>query len=316
MSRADARAVDGVLLLDKPSGPTSNQALQRAKRLFGARKAGHAGTLDPLATGLLPLLFGEATKFAGWLSGAVKTYEATLLLGTVTTTGDLAGEIVQQQAAHVTRAVVESVLDRFRGTIFQIPPMYSALKVRGTPLYELARRGEVVERSAREVRIDELLLEDVRGDEVDIRVTCSKGTYIRVLGEEVGAALGCGATLKRLRRIGVGPFDLGSMHSFDEIERLVDADRIALLRPIEAGLEHLPKFEVPEELTRRLMQGQAVALDKAQHVSGTVRLYEAGSDRFIGLGSVCGDSIQPDRLVAWPSSPVPSGRSAQSSKMT
>jgi len=316
MARADARVVDGVLLLDKPSGPTSNQALQRAKRLFGARKAGHAGTLDPLASGLLPLLFGEATKFAGWLSGAVKTYEATLLLGTVTTTGDLAGAIVQQQAAHVTRSVVEPVMDRFRGTISQIPPMYSALKVKGTPLYELARRGEVVERSPREVRIEELLLGDVRGDEVDIRVTCSKGTYIRVLGEEVGAALGCGATLKRLRRIGVGPFDLASTHSFEEIEVLGAAERVGLLRPIEAGLEHLPRCEVPLELTRRIMQGQAVALGKAQNAPGTVRLYEAGSGRFIGLGSVCGDSIQPDRLVAWPASPVPSDLSAQSSKMT
>ncbi len=173
-----------------------------------------------------------------------------------------------------------------------------------------------MERSPREVRIEELLLGDVRGDEVDIRVTCSKGTYIRVLGEEVGAALGCGATLKCLRRIGVGPFDLGSTHSFEEIEVLGAAERVGLLRPIEAGLEHLPRCEVPVELTRRIMQGQAVAWGEVQHVSGTVRLYEAGSGRFIGLGSVCGESIQPDRLVAWPSPPDPSARLSPDSKMT
>lgn len=291
------RAPDGILLLDKPAGPSSNQALQHAKRLFGARKAGHAGTLDPLATGLLPILFGEATKFAAYLSNAFKVYEATLLLGTRTTTGDLAGEIIEQRPACVTPQALESVAARFRGAISQIPPMHSALKLGGRPLYELARRGQVVERAARQVHIDELVVCALRSCEVDIRVRCSKGTYIRVLAEDIGAALGCGASLKSLRRTGVGPFEISAAFSFDEVQAASAVERLRMPCPIDAGLTHIPKLTLDADEAKRLSQGQTLALAPARATDGTVRLYEAAGGRFIGLGVCAAGVVRPLRLV-------------------
>ncbi len=289
--------VDGILLLDKPAGPTSNQALQRAKRLYGARKAGHAGTLDPLATGLLPLLFGEATKFASYLSNASKTYEATLLLGTTTTTGDLAGDVVEQRPACVTARGFEAAVARFRGVISQIPPMYSALKVEGRPLYERARRGEVVDRAAREVSIDELSVLAMRDGEADIRVRCSKGTYIRVLGEDIGRTLGCGATLTSLRRTGVGPFEISAAFSFEALQDVADADRLHFLRPIEAGLDHVPRLMLDTDEARRLRDGQPIVIEETRVTSGTIRLYHRGSDSFLGLGTCTPGLVRALRLV-------------------
>jgi tRNA pseudouridine55 synthase len=190
--------VDGVLLLDKPVGLSSNDALLKAKRVFNAKKAGHTGTLDPFATGLLPLCFGEATKFSQDLLEADKTYEATVHLGIMTTTGDTEGETVEQRDVDVTREQIEAVLARFRGPIFQVPPMYSALKRDGKALYEYAREGITLEREARPVTIHGLSLIDYSAPFLKILVTCSKGTYVRVLGEDIGAALGCGAHLSAL----------------------------------------------------------------------------------------------------------------------
>jgi tRNA pseudouridine55 synthase len=294
----ERRHVNGVLLLDKPAGPSSNQALQRVKRLLGARKAGHAGTLDPLATGLLPILLGEATKFASYLSDATKVYEATLLLGVTTNTGDLAGEVIERHPVAVSAESVEAAAAHFRGTISQIPPMHSALKVGGKPLYELARRGEVVERQAREVHIDELTVGGVRGDEVDIRVRCSKGTYIRVLAEDLGRVLGCGATLKQLRRVQVGPFGIAHAVSLDDLEvAQVDA-RLHLLLPVDAGLDHIASVRLGSDAMARIRRGQDVAAGAPPVTAGTVRLYEAGCGRFAGLGELAEGVVRPLRLVS------------------
>src|SRR4051812_47701901 len=204
-----ARDVDGVLLLDKPSGISSNAALQSARRLFAARRAGHTGTLDPMATGLLVLCFGEATKFSGALLDADKAYAARVRLGARTSTGDAEGEVIERREVRAGPAQIEAALARFRGGIEQVPPMHSAIKHLGRPLYAYARKGETVERSARRVVIRELVLEGMSGEEIDLRVACSKGTYIRTLAEDIGEALGCGGHLSALRRTAVGPFPLG-----------------------------------------------------------------------------------------------------------
>ena len=202
--------VDGVLLLDKPHGMTSNTVLQKARRLFSAAKAGHTGTLDPMATGLLPLCFGEATKFSADLLDADKTYEAELCFGVTTATGDAEGEVLERRAAQFSRADLDRALENFRGRIVQIPPMYSALKRDGQPLYKLARQGITVEREAREIDIFELVLRDLSEDlgACRLRVRCSKGTYIRTLAEDIGKTLGVGAYCCELRRIRTGPYDI------------------------------------------------------------------------------------------------------------
>jgi tRNA pseudouridine55 synthase len=293
------REVDGVLLLDKPAGPSSNQALQRVKRLFGARKAGHSGTLDPLATGLLPILFGEATKFASYSADASKSYEATVLLGVRTSTGDITGEILERQAIRCSRQALELALDPFRGSIHQTPPMYSALKRDGQPLYRMARRGEVVFREPRPVRIDELVLVgEIRGDEIDLRVTCSKGTYIRVLAEDIGAALGCGGTLKHLRRTRVGSFDIENALTLNALENTLPQDRKATLLPIDAGLHELPDLALSDDQVTRVRQGQPVDLQQSQMLDGTFRLYGEFSGSFQGLGEASGGTVRALRLVS------------------
>ena len=292
------QAIDGLLLLDKPAGPSSNQALQRIKRLYGARKAGHAGTLDPLATGLLPVLLGEATKFASYSSEAAKTYEASVLLGLRTTSGDLAGEIVERRRVAVCRPDIEAALERFRGPIRQIPPMYSALKQQGEPLYRIARRGGVVARQPRAVHVSMLSLLDFRGEEIDLRIECSKGTYIRVLAEDLGAALGCGATLARLRRTGVGGFRVDAAVALETLERMSPHERLDALLPVDAGLVELPRLELPAEDAMRLRQGQAVDLAAARAQMASVRLYEQGSGRFLGLGQTARGTLRASRLIS------------------
>ncbi|MBN9421674.1 MAG: tRNA pseudouridine(55) synthase TruB, partial [Candidatus Accumulibacter sp.] len=232
--------VDGVLLLDKPSGMTSNDALQKARRLFSAAKAGHTGTLDPLATGLLPVCFGEATKFSSDLLDADKTYEADVLFGVTTDTGDAQGAVLEQRAVAFDRAALDAVLERFRGPISQIPPMYSALKRDGKPLYELARQGIEVERAARAVTIHELALLSFEGERCRLRVCCSKGTYIRTLAEDIGAALGCGAHLTALRRTVVGPLTLIGAATLDELAALDESARPLHLQAPDALLQTLP----------------------------------------------------------------------------
>ncbi|HJV11226.1 MAG TPA: tRNA pseudouridine(55) synthase TruB [Burkholderiales bacterium] len=247
--------VDGALLLDKPVGLTSNAALQKAKKALRAAKAGHAGTLDPLASGLLIVLFGEATKFAGPLLDADKEYVATLKLGERTTTGDAEGEVIQ--ARPVSIEGLAPVLERFKGPIEQVPPMHSALKHRGTPLYRLARRGEEVARAPREVRIAQLEVLECAPPRLVLRVVCSKGTYIRTLAEDIGEALGCGAHLAGLRRTGSGRFRV-------EDARGLDALHEACVLPLPALVEGLARVELTGAQEVRLRQGQALQISGLQ----------------------------------------------------
>ncbi|VVE23071.1 tRNA pseudouridine(55) synthase TruB [Pandoraea terrigena] len=273
-------ALDGVLLLDKPLGLSSNDALIKAKRLLQALKAGHTGTLDPLATGLLPLCFGEATKFSQDLLEADKTYEARVRLGETTTTGDAEGEVLQTRPVTVDEAAIRAVLPRFTGPISQVPPMYSALKRDGKPLYEYARAGQTLEREAREVTIHvlemtECALPDVA--EFSFRVTCSKGTYVRTLAEDIGEALGCGAHLRALRRTGVGPLTLDGAVTLEDLGALDHAQRVARLAPVDALLRTLPTIWLDETLARRFSHGQRLRLDEAR-CSQALRACAAASE--------------------------------------
>lgn len=293
--RALQRAVDGVLLLDKPAGMSSNAALQEARRLFAAAKAGHTGTLDPLATGLLPLCFGEATKFAGELLAAGKTYRATVRLGIVTDTADAEGQVIATAPVDVSEAAVRALLPRFTGEIEQVPPMYSALKRDGVPLYELARQGIEVERAPRRVTIHRLELLAWQGDRFELEIDCSKGTYVRTLAADLGAALGCGAHLAALRRTRVGQLDLSRAVTLEAIAALPLEARDALLLPIDALLAELPVAELSATETVRLQHGQAVRW--AGEVGQRYRLHAPHG--FLGIGELAADGwLQPKRLIA------------------
>ncbi len=285
--------VDGVLLLDKPGGMSSNAALQGARRLFSAAKAGHTGTLDPLATGLLPLCFGEATKFSADLLDADKTYEADVLFGVTTDTGDAEGTVLQRCRPDFVRAELETALSGFRGRITQIPPMYSALKRDGQALYRLARQGIEVERKAREVVIESLQLLDFSIDHCRLRVTCSKGTYIRTLAEDLGRALGCGAHLTALRRTGVGALTIAQSVPLALLQELCAADRGRYLLPVDALLQGLPRVDLDADEARRFAHGNPVGVAAA---TGKSRVYAAG--QLLGLGVRDEDGrLCPRRLV-------------------
>lgn len=285
--------IDGALLLDKPVGVSSNAALQRAKRLLGAAKAGHAGTLDPLASGLLVALFGEATKFAGPLLDADKEYLATLKLGERTTTGDAEGDIVSK--TDVNTENLPAVLERFRGEIEQVPPMHSALKHKGTPLYRLARRGEEVARAARRVRISQLEVLTREGPVLALRVVCSKGTYIRVLAEDIGAALGCGAHLSALRRTASGPFRVENALTLDALEAASVQQRRRALLALPELLQGLPRAELGVADEARLRQGQALKIRGLERGLCAVVRPDGG---VIGLGAADGDGgLKPLRLT-------------------
>lgn len=292
--RAPRRKVDGVLLLDKPFGLSSNTALQTARRLLNAEKAGHTGTLDPMATGLLPLCFGEATKFAGELLDADKAYDATLKLGITTTTADAEGEVLQTRPVNVTQAMIDAALTKFTGPISQVPPMYSALKRDGKPLYEYARAGVELEREARHVIIHAITLLAWQGDELRIAVDCSKGTYIRTLAEDIGEMLGCGAHLTALRRTRIGSIILRDAVTLDQMESATDRD--ALLAATDSLLSELPAAYLDAAASERLLHGQAVEWNES--ASERYRAY-AADGRFIGL---CQRDAQgrlaPKRLVA------------------
>jgi tRNA pseudouridine55 synthase len=249
---------DGALLVDKPLGPSSNAVLQQARRLLGAAKAGHAGTLDPLASGLLVVLFGEATKFAGPALEADKEYLTTLQLGERTSTGDAEGQVLERRPVAITELALRAALGRFEGEIEQVPPMHSALKLDGVPLYERARRGETVERRPRKVRIAELELVRFRSPLVDLRVRCSKGTYVRVLAEDIGAALGTGAHLAALRRTASGKFRVEDARTLDQLAALPEGARQARLLPLAALLDGLPRADLDEAAADRLRRGQAL----------------------------------------------------------
>ena len=288
--------IDGALLLDKPLGWSSNAALQKAKRLYGAAKAGHAGTLDPLASGLLMVLFGEATKFAGPLLDADKEYLATLKLGERTSTGDAEGEVLETRAVQVSEQALSAVLKRFTGEIEQVPPMHSALKHKGTPLYRLARRGEEVERPARRVRIFELHAATLEGPRLELRVLCSKGTYIRTLAEDIGEALGCGAHLSGLRRTASGGFRIEQAAT---LEALADpGERERRLLPLPALLQGLPRAELAAHEEARLRQGQTLQIS-GLHAGLCAVVRPDGA--VIGLASADGEgALKPLRLTSGP----------------
>ena len=299
------RRVSGVLLLDKPVGISSNHALQAAKRLYRAEKAGHAGTLDPLASGLLPVLLGDATRFSGFLLNAEKGYRADVRLGVKTTTGDAEGEVLERRPVHAGQAEVEAVLSRFLGPQTQIPPMYSALKRNGQPLYELARRGETVEREPRNIEIFRLELQSREPEKLVLNVSCSKGTYIRTLAEDIGEALGCGAHLGGLRRTATGAFRIEEAVSLDTLEALPEDRRDSLLRPVDAVLTQLPEVVLEEGLTGRFCHGQTVTL--ASVPRGVSRVYTPFG-QVLGLGEDGGEGrLVPKRLLAETAKGSPTG---------
>jgi tRNA pseudouridine55 synthase len=295
--------LDGVLLLDKPLGVTSNTALQHSKRLLGARKAGHTGTLDPMATGLLPICFGEATKFAAALLDADKTYEAVVKLGVTTATGDAEGEVTARADVGAIDDRLPAVMEALSGAQQQVPPMYSALKHRGRALYEYARAGQVVDRVAREIQVREVVWRALCEDEVWLRVRVSKGTYIRVLAEEVGRRLGCGAHLSALRRTGIAGLGTHEAVTLERLAALPLPERRQALRPVDFLTLDLPALEVGE--AERLLHGQPVTVGQPAR-AGPVRLYDTRG-RFLGLGEVGADGrVAPKRLLAagQPSPPV------------
>lgn len=295
------RNISGILLLDKVVGITSNAALQQVKRLFNARKAGHTGNLDPLASGLLPLCFGEATKMSAFLLDSDKRYRGTIKLGVRTSTADAEGTVLETRpVAGLDAARVREVLQAFTGSIEQIPPMHSAIKHKGQPLYKLAREGLEIERQPRCVHIHTLELLRFADDEVDIEVHCSKGTYIRTLAEDIGRALGCGAHLASLRRTGAGPFDIRQAVTLVQLEAIAAEEGFAgldrLLLPLEAALADRPAVSVSDNSAFYLRQGQPVLVPKAP-TDGLVRLY--GKEHFLGVGQILEDGrVAPRRLVS------------------
>lgn len=309
--RRKGRSVNGILLLDKPLGISSNGALQKVKHLFEAAKAGHTGSLDPLATGVLPVCLGEATKFTQFLLDADKCYRATFRFGMATVSGDADGEVTRDSGApELTEAQVQDVLDGFRGDIDQVPPMFSALKHQGQPLYKLAREGLEIERKARPVTIRSLTLIEFRSGEfpeADLVVHCSKGTYIRTLAEDIGQQLGCGAYLSVLRRTAAGPFKedqsvtLGELQSLREESGLDQLDQ--LLLPMDAGMTHLATLQLEEDMAFYFCRGQAVMVPQVYRQSeegDIVRVFEISQAglQLLGVGEVTEDGrVAPKRLV-------------------
>jgi tRNA pseudouridine55 synthase len=289
--------LDGVLLLDKPVGFTSNDALQKAKGLLNACKAGHTGSLDPIATGLLPLCFGDATRLSQFLLDSSKRYWTVFRLGVTTATYDVEGEVLQTRPVNVTHADIERVLPQFRGPISQVPPMYSAIKRGGQPLYKLARAGQEVEREPRDVVIHEMKFIGLEGDRLTLEIHCSKGTYIRSLAQDIGEVLGCGAHVCELRRLGVGSLDVSQAVTLAELEAMAGPEaRAAKLVPLDRVLQDMPEVHLTALAAHYLRQGQSVSLQHGRQ-PGWVRLYE-GADRFLGVGQVLDDGkVAPRRLL-------------------
>jgi tRNA pseudouridine55 synthase len=302
--RPQGRAVDGILVLDKPIGVSSNQALQRVKRLYGAAKAGHTGSLDPLATGVLPLCFGEATKFSQYLLDADKAYESTFVLGAVTDTGDAEGRVLEvKDASAITQTDVVVALKTFEGEIEQVPSMYSAIKKDGQPLYKLARQGVEVERSPRQVVIRKLQLRAFRGGEqpeLDIYLECSKGTYVRSLADDLGRILGCGAFVSMLRRTRAGPFRIEDSLALDTLAALKETSDLQVmddfLLPADAALGALPLVRLSESGGFYMRRGQPVRVPNAP--SGGVVRVALETGEFLGVGEILDDGrVAPRRLI-------------------
>jgi tRNA pseudouridine55 synthase len=293
------RDVDGILLLNKPIGLSSNKALQAARNLFKANKAGHTGSLDPLATGLLPVCFGEATKFSGYLLDASKSYHAVCQLGQTSSTGDGEGELTEAVPVTVSDSDIQQVVERFKGKIQQIPPMHSAVKHQGKRLYDLARQGVEVERKSREIEIYSLDVLSFTNDQLELDVHCSKGTYVRTLAEDIGHELGCGAYLAALERTGVQPFWGMKSYTLDELRAIADDESQQLddcLLPMQAALADWPAIELSDDLSFYLRQGQPVQVPRAP-TSGYVRLLDEAKG-FIGAGVILADGrVAPKRML-------------------
>lgn len=307
-SQRKGRSINGILLLDKAKGLTSNAALQEVKRLFNAGKVGHTGSLDPLATGMLPLCFGEATKFSQFLLDANKRYLATFKMGVATDTGDADGKIIARHPIDdIDEAKVMALLPEFTGEIDQIPSMYSALKYKGKPLYKLARQGIEVERKARRINIMKMELIEYKEDRFVLDILCSKGTYIRSLAEDMGDKLGCGAHVSELRRLGSGPYAVEDCYTVGELESIKEQQGMSsldgCLLPLATAVKDWPAVNLPEVSAFYLRQGQAVQISHAP-TQGWVRIFgdpgEGQEEKnFIGVGEILGDGrIAPRRLVA------------------
>ena len=293
------RDVDGILLLHKPIGISSNRALQKTRHIFRANKAGHTGSLDPLASGMLPICFGEATKFSGYLLDASKQYRTICQLGKTTSTGDAEGEVISESPVTVNRAQVDSVLKQFIGKLEQVPPMYSAVKHKGQRLYHLARAGKEVERAARAIEIYSLELIHFDDDQLELDVHCSKGTYIRTLAEDIGKALGCGAFVSQLERTGVQPFNLQRCYTLEQLENLAAQGIEKLdccLLPVKSALSDLPELIIDTSAVDSLKQGQVVQV--ANTPASELLSLVAQNGQFIGVGKVLTDGrIAPKRLM-------------------
>lgn len=299
--RKKGRDIHGIFLLDKPQGMSSNDIMQKVKRLFNANKAGHTGALDPLATGMLPICLGEATKFSQFLLDSDKRYLVTAKLGERTDTSDAEGQIIQTRAVDVELAQILSALDHFRGDILQVPTMFSALKHNGKPLYEYARQGITVEREARPITIFELKLIAYDSPNLTLEVHCSKGTYIRTLVDDLGEKLGCGAHVTMLRRLAVAQYPVKAMMSFAELQHLaenqplVELDRYLL--PIDSAVESLPRLQLSQEQTKAVGFGQRVRFNNAENLLGLVRLFSP-DNQFLGVAKIDQNSIiRPSRMV-------------------
>ncbi|MCC2666437.1 MAG: truB [Gammaproteobacteria bacterium] len=300
-TRSGLKKIDGILLLDKPAHITSNCALQFAKRLFGAKKAGHTGSLDPLATGMLPICFGEATKFSQYLLESNKCYQVSAKLGVKTRTGDAEGSIIlERPIIGITREKIETVLRQFEGRIQQVPPMFSAVKIQGKPLYELARQGIEIARSPRFVQIDKLCLIDFEENIIRLEVHCSKGTYIRTLIEDIGELLGCGAHVSALRRSMVLPYNETRMYTLATLEescKQFGGDVLMqYLLPVETAVQTLPAIKLSNSAAFYLRTGQPVMVPHSP-MAGLVRLF-SDEDDFMGIGEMLDDGrVAPRRLV-------------------
>lgn len=302
--RIKGRDINGLLLLDKPEGLSSNQALQAVKRLFRASKAGHTGSLDPLATGLLPICLGEATKVSTYLLGARKHYRASAKLGVRTDSADAHGRVIDcREVPKIDEQILEKAMEPLRGDIEQLPPMYSALKHKGQRLYELARAGIEVERQARQVRIERFELLQREEDQLEFDIQCSSGTYIRTLVDDLGENLGCGAHVTVLRRLSVSPFETPAMYTLEELDALMVDGGIDLLDstlyPIDTALSHWPAIYLDGDMSYFIGQGRAVRVSSS-NTHGKVRLYDDSKARFLGVGEMLDDGrVSPKRLMKW-----------------
>ncbi|MFD1007806.1 tRNA pseudouridine(55) synthase TruB [Oceanisphaera ostreae] len=305
--RFRGREVDGILLLDKPEGITSNDALQQVKRIYAAAKAGHTGALDPLATGMLPICLGEATKFSQFLLEADKRYRVVAKLGLRTNTSDADGEVVETRPVNVTEEALIAALEPFRGQSQQVPSMFSALKYQGKPLYQYAREGIEIPRESRSITVYELTLIRFEGDEVELEVHCSKGTYIRTIVDDLGEVLGCGAHVAVLRRLAVATYPAERMVTLEQLECILEncrtqeiAPRLELdplLLPMETAVASLPEVHMSELVAGYINQGQAVQVSGAP-TDGQVRMTVGEQHRFIGVGEIDDDGkVAPKRLV-------------------